>query len=106
MRTWLLTVLLLLTVACSRGNEGQSLGSNSEICTPAWFERVEAVVQSGDGQGHGPDIGSEEWKSVIEFRLGVREEPDVPERSSNAWCQYINQLMTGGTQRASDSFSP
>lgn len=93
MRPLLFTALLLLTVACSRGNEEQPLGSNAEICTPAWFERVEAVVQSGDGQGHGPDIGSEEWKSVIEFRLGVRGESGVPERQSNTWCQYINQLI-------------
>jgi len=45
--------------------------------------------------GHGPDIGSEEWKSVIEFKLGVRGSPDVPDRNSREWCHFIDDLLWG-----------
>ena len=43
--------------------------------------------------GHGPDIGSEEWKSVIEFKLGVRGNPNVPDRNSREWCRFIDDLL-------------
>jgi hypothetical protein len=43
--------------------------------------------------GHGPDIGSEEWKSVIEFKLGVRGNQGVPDRNSQEWCRFIDDLL-------------
>ncbi len=43
--------------------------------------------------GHGPDIGSEEWKSVVEFQLGIRGNPGVPDRSSEAWCPFTDQQI-------------
>lgn len=63
------------------------------LCTESWFHAVEAAISSGDGMGHGPDIGSEEWKSVIEFRLGIRGNPNVPDRNSLEWCKYINDFI-------------
>ena len=62
-------------------------------CSRQLFERIDARVQSGDGMGHGPDIGSEEWKSVIEFKLGIRDRPDVPEADSTAWCSFIHKKI-------------
>ena len=62
-------------------------------CTPAWYRSVEERVGAGDGQGHGPDVGSEEWRSVIEFRLGVRGSSEVPDRDGEAWCGYIDGLV-------------
>ncbi|MYM63886.1 DUF1311 domain-containing protein [Pseudomaricurvus sp. HS19] len=59
------------------------------LCTDDWYRAVESTIMSGDGQGHGPDIGSDEWKSVVEFRLGVRGQPQVPARDDPAWCDYI-----------------
>jgi hypothetical protein len=53
-----------------------------------------------DGQGHGPDIGSDEWKSVIEFRLGIRGKPDLPARASEAWC-HANETYWEHQGRAS-----
>lgn len=64
-----------------------------EPCTTGWFEYVEATVSTGDGQGHGPDIGSTEWKSVVEFKLGVRGAAEVPPADSKQWCNYINELL-------------
>ena len=47
---------------------------------------------TGDGQGHGPDLGSSEWRSVIEFKLGIRGDPSVPPRNSELWCAYIYKI--------------
>ncbi|WP_285164829.1 hypothetical protein [Shewanella goraebulensis] len=62
-------------------------------CDEVFFNKVERLVMSGDGQGHGPDIGSAEWQSVIEFKLGVRGEAQVPPRDSIEWCDYIKQQV-------------
>lgn len=64
-----------------------------ELCTDSWYRAVETALPSGDGIGHGPDIGSEEWKSVIEFKLGIRGNPNNPERNSPEWCDYINDFI-------------
>ena len=62
-------------------------------CSAEWFDFVERKVSSGDGQGHGPDLGSDEWKGVIEFRLGIRGQPDIPPRDGAEWCSYIDRLV-------------
>lgn len=64
------------------------------LCSDAWYRTIEEKVQTGDGQGHGPDIGSEEWQSVIEFKLEVRGKPNVPKRDSEDWCRYIDQIVS------------
>ena len=58
-------------------------------CDMTYFSEIERLISSGDGQGHGPDIGSEEWQSVIEFKLGVRGQSEVPPRDTPMWCEYI-----------------
>lgn len=77
--------LVLLLISFTGVVQAQSM------CTDSWYQSVDKMLQTTDGQGHGPDIGSDEWKSVIEFKLGVRGEANVPERSSDHWCQYIDQ---------------
>ena len=62
-------------------------------CSDAWNRYVDGKITSGDGQGHGPDLGSDEWKGVVEFRLGVRGLPEVPARDSDGWCHYIDRLV-------------
>jgi len=71
------------------------------LCSAEWYKMVEKKVISGDGQGHGPDIGSEEWQSVIEFKLGIRGNPQVPKRGSEAWCRYIDQIVKGKVKNSS-----
>ncbi len=53
---------------------------------------VETLTNTADGWGHGPDIGSDEWQSVIEFRLGL-DPSDIPERRTSAWCEYIDRKI-------------
>ena len=62
-----------------------------DICTMQWFELVEEKIMTGDGAGHGPDVGSTEWRSVIEFKLGIRGDDSIPDLESEKWCEYINE---------------
>lgn len=82
--------LVLTLYGCS---EQSSPSASATPCSPSWFEAVEAKVGTGDGQGHGPDVGSSEWRSVVEFRLGVRGDEAVPNSESQAWCDYIDALV-------------
>jgi len=58
-------------------------------CPANRLAEIEASVGSGDGAGHGTDIGSDEWYSVIEFQLGLKDRSDVPQRRTLAWCEYM-----------------
>jgi hypothetical protein len=62
-------------------------------CSNKLYEWLESQIQSGDGMGHGPDIGSTEWMSVIEFKLGLRGRPQVPNIGTNAWCGFIAKQL-------------
>lgn len=87
---FLLSFLLCVLSACQSQNVQTE---TPELCTESWYHAVESAISSGDGLGHGPDVGSEEWKSVIEFKLGIRGNPNVPDRNSLEWCNYINDLI-------------
>jgi len=65
-----------------------------QACTDDWYAKIDSQLISGDGQGHGPDLGSQEWRSVIEFKLGIRGDANVPARNSALWCDYVNKLNT------------
>jgi len=66
---------------------------NGNLCSDEWAGYIENNISTGDGKGHGPDIGSDEWKSVIEFKLGIRGDANIPPRDSQAWCRYIDQRV-------------
>jgi uncharacterized protein len=93
MTRWL-TAFFLLAAACVQAGDDSLSKSGAGIpCTASWYQFIEKTVATGDGQGHGPDIGSEEWKSVIEFRLGIRGAPDLPARDSEDWCRLIDRIV-------------
>lgn len=93
MNRWLVMFLLIATVD-AQASDTQPLNADmGALCTDTWYHSIEAKVPTGDGHGHGPDIGSDEWKSVIEFQLGIRDQPNLPPRHSDAWCRHINQLV-------------
>ncbi|MCL1093521.1 hypothetical protein [Shewanella kaireitica] len=90
----LATILCVLTVACSDVElQKKTLGLETieSPCNQIWFEKVDRQIASGDGQGHGPDLGSMEWRSVVEFKLGVRGDESLPAADSERWCAYIDQ---------------
>ena len=89
MNSRLLILLLLAAVSLPA-----AAGAEAPIpCTAQWYQWVEHKLVSGDGQGHGPDIGSDEWKSVIEFKLGIRGQSQLPVRDSEDWCQLIDAML-------------
>lgn len=96
---WIIALLVATGVlmACSRGEPPS--GSSAE-CTDEFYREIDRQVETGDGQGHGPDVGSDEWKSVVEFKLGIRGATDVPPRSSEAWCRHIDGLVHGACMRS------
>ena len=89
MKSAILLLAALVAASARAGGDGQA----GVYCTPEWYALVERRLGSGDGQGHGPDPGSEEWKGVVEFRLGIRGQPDLPARDTDAWCVYIDERM-------------
>ncbi len=70
-----------------------AVARDSAPCSTNWQRYVEANLPSGDGAGHGPDLGSAEWRSVIEFHLGLRGDPALAPRESDAWCQQIDAAL-------------
>jgi hypothetical protein len=78
-------VFVLALVACT-----DFIDHNNEIqsCSSDWYSQLENKISTGDG--HGPDLGSLEWRSVIEFKLGIRNDSTVPTLESEQWCDYIH----------------
>ena len=86
----LLTIVFILTA----GSQGSIADPNRPPpCSDLWYPYINGIVVTGDGAGHGPDVGSDEWQSVVEFKLGVRGDADVPDRSSAAWCEFVDELV-------------
>ena len=85
---------LIIFVLLVAANLPAGAGSEALIpCTEEWYQFVEHKLVSGDGQGHGPDLASDEWKSVIEFKLGIRGQSQLPARDSEDWCRLIDAMV-------------
>jgi hypothetical protein len=65
----------------------------TQDCSDEWLAMMEKQLSITDRQGHGPDIGSLEWRSAIEFKLGIRDDPQTPPPESPQWCNYISQQV-------------
>ena len=87
-----IAALVVLTLA-SCGNQTGNAEDSAAVCGSDWFAYIESSVSTGDGRGHGPDPGSKEWRSTVEFRLGVRGLPEVPERMTDEWCRYVDAQL-------------
>jgi hypothetical protein len=87
-----LTVALSIFIISSCG-AGQNPDSDLQPCSEQWFRIVEENLPTGDSEGHGPDLGSMEWRSVVEFKLGIRSDPTIPSRDTDQWCTYIDELI-------------
>ncbi|MGO4999515.1 hypothetical protein [Oceanisphaera sp. W20_SRM_FM3] len=61
------------------------------LCHTTWYQAVEDDLNTSDGQGHGPDLGSAEWRSVVEFKLNIRDDSELPQVETDAWCRYIDE---------------
>ena len=87
-----LAVLLSIFIISSCG-VGQNPDPDQQHCSEQWFRFVEEKLPTGDSEGHGPDLGSLEWRSVVEFKLGIRGDPTIPSRETDQWCTYVDELI-------------
>lgn len=85
------TIVLAL---CASGCAAEQRSLEPHPCSEAWFHSIETRIRTDDGQGHGPDVASDDWKSVIEFKLGIRGNSSVPDRQSSDWCEFIDEYIT------------
>ena len=69
---WLAMFLADATGFAKASDAANMASETGVLCTAAWYQSIEEKVPTGDGRGHGPDVGSDEWKSVVEFKLGIR----------------------------------
>lgn len=106
MNRWLAMFLIVAAAYAEAGNGEKSLLETRIICSDSWERFIEENVPTGDGLGHGPDVGSDEWKSVVEFELGIRDKPDVPKRDSENWCRYIDQIVRNSRASSGESGDP
>ena len=112
MRLFIL-ILTILISACSSQQKSSSINKPEPVkpapqeagpfCSAEWFRYVESQVISSDSMGHGPDIASKEWQSVIEFKLDLQAHSNLPPKNTPQWCRFIqNQL---DAQRNPPTFS-
>ena len=100
MTRWLAALIFFAAVSAQAGDDHLSKTASESPCSDSWYRFIDETVVTGDGQGHGPDVGSDEWKAVIEFKLGLRNEPNLPDRDSEAWCRHIDRRVR---ERSTDS---
>jgi uncharacterized protein len=99
-----LTIFFISAAVCAEaGNAATSTLDTEILCSEAWYRSIEEKVPTGDGQGHGPDVGSDEWKSVIEFKTGIRGMSGIPKRDSKDWCRHIDQIVRSGRSSSTAS---
>ena len=86
----LTTIICIAVAACSSTSSDPILIlEQTATCSDQVLLHIDGMVVTQDDQGHGPDQGSEEWHSAVEFKLNVTSKPDLPARNSNEWCAYI-----------------
>lgn len=94
----LTTLTCIAVAACSSTSSDPILIlEQTATCSDQVLLHIDGMVVTQDGQGHGPDQGSEEWHSAVEFKLNVTSKPDLPARNSNEWCAYIAVLINQET---------
>jgi uncharacterized protein len=93
MTRWISAIIIFAAVYAQANDNHRSNMETEILCSDSWYRFLDDMVATGDNQGHGPDIGSDEWKSVIEFKLGIRDDPYIPDRDNEAWCHHIDQLI-------------
>ena len=82
-----ITILLLLLTVCSAVSNNETRAPIP--CAEEALLSIERQVTSSDSEGHGPDVGSQEWHSVVEFHLGVRGDKNIPVKGTKKWYDFV-----------------
>lgn len=89
-------------VTAKKGGQGveQPKPTSAVVGTPGWFAAVEAVVRVTDREGHGPDIGSEEWMSAVTKKVFRVHGEAAPVVGTKEWFEQVNQRVFPGAPAA------
>lgn len=77
----------LICTACTTN----STSSTSKVGSEEWFAKVDKQLPVGDGEGHGPDLGSTEWCGAVDYKLFNRSSGLTP--CTPAWNEKVNQQL-------------
>ena len=63
--------------------------------TKQWFDAVEAVVGTGDDQGGGPDLGSDEWLRVVGRKMFETDDGSYNKNApgTKEWYDAVNKRV-------------
>ncbi|CAM4316789.1 hypothetical protein [Kerstersia similis] len=62
------------------------------IGTNEWFDWVETTAGITDGQGHGPDQGSQEWCQAVSFKV-YGKQPETTVTCDQVWMADIDARL-------------
>lgn len=65
--------------------------ADATLGSAAWYAWVDKNLGISDGQGHGPDPGSEEWNRAVQRKLGQEAPQSKP--GSPEWQQSVDGLL-------------
>lgn len=72
----------------------QATSSNPAVGSHAWMAWAEQKAGVTDGQGHGPDHGSQEWCDALHYRVyGVRAENGAA--CDRDWMVGVDRALRG-----------
>jgi len=87
MRFLSLPVMVLLLAACQSAPP-----SHGNVGSDAWLAYVDQRLSISDGQGHGPDYGSQEWCDAVHFKLHGQR-PAAPTPCDQTWMQEVDAKL-------------
>ncbi len=60
----------------------------------AWALWADGIHAVDDGQGHGPDVGSEEWARALDHQLNISDKSGHgPDLSSSEWRGAVERIL-------------
>lgn len=90
MKTILMRIILFM-LCCSLPGLAQEAAPKDWAAWAKWAEQLHPVT---DAQGHGPDIGSDEWANALAKRLGVIDaEGHGPDFRSDEWRAAVEKKL-------------
>ncbi|NKJ21812.1 hypothetical protein [Dyella sp. SG609] len=102
MRRIVFLPLAVLVAACSAPQAPQpdhqpkpqssaATPANASLGSHEWYQWVDQRLAISDGDGHGPDGGSDEWNNAVQRKLG--EEAPQSQPGSPQWQQAVDALL-------------
>ena len=91
---------VLWAAACQPGSVPlairPALGQKPPELWSDWAQWVEKRHSVGDGQGHGPDVGSMEWAQALHHQLKIKDKSgDSLDIGSLQWRESVEKSLSG-----------